>query len=289
MEKEKERTVYYFEINARLENQEVSIDSLFSNLISHKITNSDYYYRLQLTGHTILIKADENSKGFINGFISYIRQDNLPGIIDIDTGDLSGLDLEDSSALVDSAHFVIHGNYMAMEYNRDAPRVNTIAPYMQHHFPDKVNYLVFQPIMREDPSKVINNLLSLSSFEYVQISKAYSFAEDINKDDLDAIKWPSYSRFTNSKKLVFSKKHQKEDAAQKFKKNFTINMLDVYDDIILNGKATEENLKNWSLKEHKERDTIKLPLISEKSGMVKSQEAYSKLKELLEKRGFTKQ
>ncbi|MEM9423153.1 MAG: hypothetical protein AAF975_00015 [Spirochaetota bacterium] len=212
-----------------------------------------------------------------------MRQDNWPGVIDMETRNISGLDLEDSKALIETAHFVIHGNYMAMEFNKDAPRVTIIPPYVKSYFHMEVDYLAFLPIMKEDPSKVINDLLSLSSITFIERSQRISFADDMEQDDLNKRVGP-YDRVTNRKSFIFEKKHGKEDGALKLKEMFTINLLNEYDDIILNGKATSEKLKDRSLKEYKERDEVELPVINAKSGVVKASEAYNILVDLLKQR-----
>ena len=198
MTETKERSVYYYKIEAKLKNQDVDIYSLFNNLTKREIDNEEYHYKVQSSGHTVITKVDDSSNFFIRGFIANIRQNNLPGTMDLKTEHLAGLNLEEDKALIDPAHFVIYKDYMAIEFNANAPRVSIIPPYMQYYFPKEVDFLTFLPIMKEDPSAVVRELLSLSSVTYVRISETDSFAEDIGQKDL--IELPQkFDRVTNSK------------------------------------------------------------------------------------------
>ena len=149
MTETRRRTIYYYKIEAKHKTQDVNTYDLFSNLLAHDIEDKQHHYSMQSSGRTIIIKVDSNENLLIRGFIANIRQNNLPGIIDLTTESLTGLDLKDGTALIDPAHFVIYKDHIAIEFNANAPRVSVIWPYMQRYFSEECDFLSFLPIMEK--------------------------------------------------------------------------------------------------------------------------------------------
>lgn len=172
-----ERTINFYKIELKLEDQNVDVSRVFRFLSTLPYTQNGKY--LQVAGEnyrSIYINSLENP---IRAKLGTKRRDQLP-TIEIE-GSESNLDIPDGAGLLEAMHFVIFSeNIIGFEFNQYAPRPSGLRNYLLKKSPSIIDDVILTPLIRHDIDALIRNIGEIKIFSFKAGRDSSDILDELN-------------------------------------------------------------------------------------------------------------